>query len=260
MIIIDSFSKIKIGIGLSILTALVFSYYLMDGNLKNVIYKSIGYFTRHESNSKAKVNYQKIDSNTFLLGIDISHWNGNILEDLPKKNNLKFAICKSTQGEKDVDPDFNKNWKFLKDRNLMKGTYHFYIYPQDPIKQAEHFCNTVGPIEDYDFPLIIDIEELSLPRKAVDVQRMKNDLLQFLGYVEKKTNRTPIIYSDFAFLNHYLNHNHFSKYPLWLAEYSNITKPNLPISWKEKGCLIWQKTSSYHINSSDIDFDILYKK
>ncbi|WP_379963285.1 glycoside hydrolase family 25 protein [Epilithonimonas sp. UC225_85] len=199
---------------------------------------------------------------TFLRGIDVSHWNGNIVEDLQKKDGLQFVICKSTQGERDIDPDFTKNWKYLSEKNIMKGTYHFYVYSQDPIKQAVHFCSTVdnaGMIKDTDFPLIIDIEEMSLPRKPIDAERLKKDLLTFLNYVEDKTNQAPIIYSDFSFLNRYLNDSAFSKYPLWLAEYSHSPKPKIPETWKGKGCMIWQKTDNYHVNSDDTDFDIYYK-
>jgi len=195
-----------------------------------------------------------------LKGIDVSHWNGSIIEDLPKKDNLKFVICKSTQGEVDVDPDFEKNWKYLEDNNIMKGAYHFYDYTQNPVRQAEHFCKTVGKVKETDFPLIIDVEELSLPRKAIDIERLKADLIEFLNFVENETHRKPIIYSDFSFINRYLKDPVFGNYPLWLAEYSHSQKPKLPEHWKKKGCLIWQKTDRYHVNSTESDFDIYYKE
>lgn len=262
-------SKIVIGVvSLNVLGLAFVSYKIMDGNVKDKVDHMI---ERHQNNEVPKSknvsvkvsnesNYveQDDDLKNPLPGIDVSHWNGNIIEDLPRKDKLKFVICKSTQGESDVDPDFEKNWNFLKEKDILKGTYHFYVYPADPIKQAEHFCNTVGEIKSSDFPLIIDIEELSLPRKAIDHRKLKEDILKFLKYVEEKTNRTPIIYSDYSFLNTYLNHSVFSKYPLWLAEYSHKPKPNIPEAWKGKGCMIWQKTDRYQIDSDESDFDIYY--
>ncbi|MCS3529170.1 GH25 family lysozyme [Chryseobacterium sp. JUb7] len=202
---------------------------------------------------------KNIQSESTLRGIDVSHWNGNITEDLPKKDQLNFVICKSTQGEHEVDPDFRKNWKFLEEKNIKKGAYHFYVYSQNPIQQAIHFSNTVGEIKHSDFPLIIDIEEGSLPRKYIDQHQLKADLLKFLEYIERKTNRTPVIYSDYAFINRYIDDDAFSKYPLWLAEYSHASKPAVPKVWKNKGCMIWQKTDRYDISSTEVDFDVYYK-
>lgn len=262
-------SKIIIGIvTLNILGLAFVSYKIMGGDAKSKVDHMIGGYQNYEVPQNKNVSVQKPEESNFveldnnfkspLKGIDVSHWNGNIVEDLPQKDDLKFVICKSTQGESDVDPDFEKNWSFLKEKDIMKGTYHFYVYSLDPIKQADHFCNTVGDMKAADFPLIIDIEELSLPRKAIDHQKLKADILKFLKRVEEKTNRIPIIYSDYSFLNTYLNHSVFSKYPLWLAEYSHATKPNIPKTWQEKGCLIWQKTDRYDIDSDDSDFDIFY--
>ncbi|MCD0478073.1 hypothetical protein LPB90_06370 [Chryseobacterium sp. LC2016-29] len=266
-------SKIVIGVvTINALGLAVISYKITDKDLKYKVRQMIpesskSTLTTDKNVSSKTINDNPIENNnnlkTSLQGIDVSHWNGNIVEDLPKKDNLKFVICKSTQGERDVDPEFEKNWKYLDENNIMKGTYHFYVYSQDPIKQAEHFCKTVdkvAKIKDTDFPLIIDVEEMSLPRKSIDLHRLKNNLMAFLNFVENKTNRTPIIYSDFSFLNKYLNHSDFSKYPLWLAEYSHSSQPKIPAIWEKKGCLIWQKTDSYHVNSTDTDFDIYYKE
>lgn len=262
-------SKIVIGVVTLNVVGLAFiSYKIMGGDVTNKMDHMISGYQNKEVLESKKTKPQSSEEENFdlqentikskLQGIDVSHWNGNIIEDLPRRDKLKFVICKSTQGESDVDPDFEKNWNFLKEKDVLKGTYHFYVYPLDPIKQAEHFCNTVGEIKSSDFPLIIDIEELSLPRKAIDHRKLKEDILKFLRYVEEKTNRTPIIYSDYSFLNTYLNHSAFSKYPLWLAEYSHMPKPNIPEAWKTKGCMIWQKTDRYQIDSDESDFDIYY--
>lgn len=216
-------------------------------------------FVQPNSDQKNKVLSPKPSQNNELLrGIDVSHWNGNLIEDLPHRDDLKFVICKATQGERDIDPDFRKNRKFLTEKNITKGVYHFYIYPQDPIQQAEHFCNTVGELKASDFPLIIDIEDESLSRKYIDHYKLKNDLLKFLDFIETKTAKIPVIYSNYAFLNKYITEDIFSKYPLWLAEYSHAAKPRIPKVWRNKGCLIWQKTDSYDVNSDEVDFDIYF--
>jgi lysozyme len=252
--------------GLMIITLVILSitmFNILETNRENnKLYNKLNLLLATKSSYKPTSPKPKITDNQSkneLRGIDVSHWNGNVRKDLPSRDDLNFVICKSTQGEHEIDSDFTNNWKFLTEKNIMKGTYHFYMYPLDPIKQATHFYNIVGQTKAADFPLIIDIEEKSLHKKYIDRYRLKNDLLKFLLFIEQKTDRTPIIYSNYSFINQYLNDDEFSKYPLWLAEYSHTPKPSVPNAWKETGCLIWQKTDRYDIHSSDIDFDIYFK-
>ncbi len=193
-----------------------------------------------------------------LCGIDVSHWDGTVTEDLLSNDQISFVICKSTEGTHGTDPDFRNNWNFLTENHITKGAYHLYVYSESPVQQALHFSNTVGEVNHPDFPLIIDIEEASLPKKYIDQRRLKEDVLKFLEYIEQKTKRTPMIYSNYAFIDTYLDDKIFSKYPLRLAEYSHAPKPLIPKAWKKKGCLIWQKTDRYDISSKELDLDVYY--
>lgn len=194
------------------------------------------------------------------FGIDVSHWNGDIVSELPLNDDISFIICKATQGKGVIDPYFQTNWITIKEMNKIRGAYHFYIYSDNPEVQANHFCEVVTDLDENDISLILDIEELSLPKTGVDRVKLKEDIIKFLEFVENKINRIPIIYTDYSFANKYLNDTKFSKYPLWLAEYSNSKTPKIPIAWKERGCLIWQKKSNYNINSTNVDYDIFFGK
>ncbi|HEU4718075.1 MAG TPA: GH25 family lysozyme [Bacteroidia bacterium] len=189
-------------------------------------------------------------------GIDISQWNGNIAEDLPKVDSLTFMICKATEGIDFVDPDFYNNWKMVKEKGFIRGAYHFYHTDDDPLKQAEFFLSKVKDIDSTDMPLIIDIEQESLPQGAqVDMQKLQSDLLTFMQQLEAKSKRIPILYTDYAFANMYLVNDVFAKYPLWLAEYSGGSTPLIPQTWKNAGYMIWQKTDHYDVNMNAVDFD-----
>lgn len=191
-----------------------------------------------------------------LYGLDISHWNGDIVNEIPSIDHISFLICKATQGSKGIDPDFESNWALIREKGSMRGAYHFYLYTDNPVEQATHFCNTVGPLEETDFPLVLDIEELSLPRGSVDKQKLQEDISLFLTEVERRTKRKPIIYSDYAFANQYLDNEQYAAYPLWLADYTDAPAPRIPETWKHTGYLIWQKSNKYNINSIKTDFDI----
>ena len=201
-------------------------------------------------------NVQPAGSTQKLYGLDISHWDGDIVQDIPKIDHISFLICKATQGDGGIDPDFKKNWALIRQKGILRGAYHFYMYADDPVKQAIHFCNTVGTLARTDISMILDIEELSLPRNAVDKEKLQNDVTTFLNEVERRTKRRPIIYADYAFANEYLDNSTYAAYPLWLAEYSKGSSPQIPHAWEHKGCMIWQKSDKYNVNSIETDFDV----
>lgn len=191
------------------------------------------------------------------FGIDVSHWNGDIVSEISGNSEISFIICKATQGEKIIDYQFKRNWALIKKRNIIRGAYHFYIYDNDPIRQANHFCDKVNDLQKTDISLILDIEELSLPKINVNKVKLKADVIKFLEQVEKRIGRVPILYTDYSFANEYLNDIKFVKYPLWLAEYTKKT-PRIPIAWKKTGLMILQKSNDYSINSTKVDYDVFY--
>lgn len=196
-----------------------------------------------------------LDSVPVIYGLDISRYQGNLLKDINQFDSLHFVICKATQGTSHVDSKFHYNWKRLKELNIIRGAYHFYMTRDDPTKQARHFLETVGKLTNTDIPLILDIEELSM-QGDINATELQSALLTFMDYLETQTGRKPIIYTDLSFADSYLRNNVFSNYPLWLAEYSGRLYPKLPVTWKEAGNTFWQKTDTFRIDSRKTDLDI----
>lgn len=189
-------------------------------------------------------------------GIDVSHWNGDILTDIDKADNISFGICKATEGINDTDPDYKQNRELLKTKNMKWGAYHFYMVDDDPAKQAEFYYNTIGAkADDKQMNYIVDIEAGSLSRGTHNHAKILSGLHSFLNKLESLSGTTPMIYTNYAFANSYLTDSTLSHYPLWLAEYSGGTTPKIPEVWKEKGYTIWQKSDTYDINSSHVDYD-----
>ncbi|MEM9337313.1 MAG: GH25 family lysozyme [Bacteroidota bacterium] len=187
-------------------------------------------------------------------GIDISHFQGDVMKVYQKSDSLRFVICKATQGADYVDPDFKNNWNEIKAQGLIRGTYHFYMCSDDPVKQAENFANTVQDISSLDIAPILDIEQGSMT-STVSGSQMEKDILVFLKSVENRLNRKPMIYTDYDFAQQYLKNPEFADYNLWLAEYSGAVQPLVPDIWKEKGIKIWQKSDTYYAYSRALDLD-----
>jgi|TARA_B110000908_G_scaffold156525_1_gene195773 lysozyme len=192
----------------------------------------------------------------FVYGIDISHHQNNEIDFISKTlDSLSFVICKATEGVTYTDPLFLKNWKTIKARGFIRGAYHFYHSNDDPIAQATHFMNTITNLENTDIPPIIDFEGGGIDTSQ-SVEEIQSALKIFLNEVQKKSKRTPIIYTDLNTGNKYLNSSYFSDYPLWIANYNGKKSPDLPDAWKKRGWFIWQRTSTYKLDSQNNDFDI----
>jgi lysozyme len=194
---------------------------------------------------------------TAHYGIDISHYQGNIMDKLSSKDSIEFVFCKATQGITYTDPKFKANWAEIKEKNIIRGAYHFYVCKDSPVKQAKHFCAAIADITDADIAPVLDIEQGGMS-SSVDAKQMQKDILTFLQVVEKLTKRRPILYTDHAFSQEFLSDTIFASYDLWLAEYTKAPTPKVPTLWKENGFKIWQKSASYHAFSQTIDFDVYY--
>lgn len=193
-------------------------------------------------------------------GIDISRWNGNLLDNSPLPKKIKFVICKATQGVNEVDPMFKHNWVKLKDLGLRRGAYHSFISGDDAVAQAEHFWSVINDLNASDITPIVDIEKENIKNEnELDTINFQVDLLTFLKTLETLSHRKPMIYASVAFANEHITHRKFSNYPLWVAEYTTHDRPRVPSVWKQKGYKIWQKSDKYDINSTNNDFDILFE-
>ncbi len=199
----------------------------------------------------------------FFYGVDISHYNKDIVDKIDPSDSISFVICKATEGIHYRDSYFDYNWKRLKEKSIIRGAYHFYLVNVNPIKQANHYINVVKKWNPDDIMPIVDIEQHSIStsaKKKIKKAKLQSDLLLFLKHVEKNTKRKPMIYVSKRFADKYLLNEKFAKYPLWIADYKSKKAPTLPKTWRNVGYKIWQKSSNYHIKSTREDLDVFYGK
>jgi lysozyme len=189
-------------------------------------------------------------------GIDVAYPQGLVdWKAVAASNQVSFAAAKATQGLNIVDSQFHNNWNGIKDAGLIRGTYHYGLTQNDPVKEANFFLDMVGQLTPFDF-LALDIEQSTLSG-AVFVKWV----LTWLQTVENRSGKIPFVYTGGPFFNQYAGKVDptvtatLQKYPLWLAGY--VTNPDnfVPTIWKGSGWLIWQKSgdvaapggSLYHV-------------
>ena len=171
---------------------------------------------------KKKVVVNKIEPDF----ADVSHWEKVDFGKYDKK----ILITKATEAESYIDPTFKDIKNKCKEKGITFGAYHFFRCNKDAVKQAEHFLKVS---EETDMPPILDIESLD----GASTEKCKFKIKVWLDIVEKATGKTPIIYSGHSFLAELKLDQSFSRYPLWLARYTDKT-PSAPFPWKE--WTIWQ--------------------
>ncbi len=196
------------------------------------------------------------ESNEYVYGIDISSYQGDEIKFLDKyKDSLTFVICRATDGITFDDPDFDSNWKSIKEKGFVGGAYHFYESNDDPKAQVDNYLKTVGEIDDEDLSPIVDFEGAGI-REDMSIEAVQKSLLEVLILLEESTNRTPILYTNLNDGDKYLNTEDFAKYSLWIADYTGGETPSLPGIWKGTEWVLWQKSDVYPVDAIKNDFDV----
>ncbi len=186
-----------------------------------------------------------------MNGIDVSHYQGAIDFKSVEDAGIKFVYVKATEGMDYVDPRYHENIEKLLNTKLLTGAYHYFQPGDDVIEQANNFINHVNNSH-HSLPPMLDVEISG----GLNSDELKARVAQWLGYVEKKTNCRPIIFSYGDFWKEYLG-KEFNKYTFWLADYTK--KPSRPAglgNWR-----IWQYTDTGNISGigGNVDHDVIIK-
>jgi GH25 family lysozyme M1 (1,4-beta-N-acetylmuramidase) len=93
-----------------------------------------------------------------VLGIDVSHYNGDVDWDEVARSDAKFAYMKASDGNTWVDGTFERNWRGSRDVGLLHGAYHYARPGSNPEAQATHFASVVGTAAWGELPPALDLE------------------------------------------------------------------------------------------------------
>jgi lysozyme len=168
---------------------------------------------------------------TEVRGIDVSHFQGKINWKKVRKEGIRFAYIKATEGITLDDEDFKYNWKKAGEEKILRGAYHFFIPSIDAEKQARHFLEEVK-LAPGDLPPVLDLEITS----GQPATNIADGALKWMQIVERETGMKPILYTLPKFADSYLRKK-LCGYPLWVVDLG-AEKPTLPKGWKK--WIFWQ--------------------
>jgi lysozyme len=170
-----------------------------------------------------------------VVGVDVTSLAGQINWAKVKSAGNAFAIARASYGLT-VDSSFPTNHAGIKSAGLIRGAVHFFQPEKDATAQATLYLNTVGALEPGDLPPILDVEVTNGQSSATIAAGIQT----WITVVEKKTNRTPIIYTGLQFWNSNLFPSTFGA-QLWIAEWG-VQVPRLPNGWNDY--VFWQSSCS----------------
>lgn len=194
--------------------------------------------------------------NKRLSGIDVSHWEGRIDFRRVKEAGIRLVYIKATQGESEIDPDFERNYREAERENMRIGFYH-YVTARD-LSEAEaeavFFWDRIKGKKQQARP-VMDFEEFGdLSHKEV-----REISLRFLRELEERAGVKPVLYSDANNARTVFDDDRFREYPLWIAQYG-VASPDMENPWRRWSG--WQYTDAGRVDgiAGDVDRDFFRRE
>ena len=201
-------------------------HYFLFGILACVFFLAFYYFFI----SPYKYRWQKcmgiraygvcIPVGNYIYGIDVSRHQGAIEWDKVSETQssevpLDFVFIKATEGGDFKDENFDKNFQSAKEKNMIRGVYHYYIPYTPAKKQANFFIDNVD-LQLGDLPPVLDVE---VKPKNMTSEALQDSVKIWLDVIEKHYKVKPILYTSYKFKSKHLSQIHFDQYPYWIAHY-----------------------------------------
>jgi lysozyme len=203
-----------------------------------------------------RIRFNYPDKDEFpIVGIDVSHHQGQIHWNELRTENVSFVVIKATEGVDYQDPLFKINWQKSKEAGYKTGAYHFYRLCKGGREQAQHFIETVPNASD-NLPPTIDLEFGGNCQTEKTKEQVLNDINEFLHVIENHYNKRPIIYVTREFYDEYLT-NEFEDYSIWIRDIFGR-----PALGDNRPWLIWQFANRGHLKGIDtyVDLNVLNGK
>lgn len=174
-------------------------------------------------------------SDKHIVGIDVSHHQGEIDWMKMRAAGVRFVYIKATEGVTYQDPAMQRHYIGAKRAGLKVGFYHYARPYNDPREEVKNLLATTR-LFPHDLPYALDIET-NEGKFGLDHITLFCKL--WLSTIETRTGETPIVYTYTHFAKSYLD-KELGKWPVWIAHYK-ASKPGDNGIWDTWAA--WQYTS-----------------
>ena len=185
-------------------------------------------------------------------GIDAARFQGHMDWNRIKRQDIKFAWLKATEGGDLLDPEFKRNWRAAKRAGVPVGAYHFYYFCTDPDTQAKWFIKNVPRLRG-GMPPVLDLEwnpfspTCVLRPPAAEVRRVAN---RFIQIIERHYRTNVVVYTTPDFWER--NDVARLKRDLWLRSTANHVEQRYGTrDWR-----FWQYTATGVLDGVEKEIDL----
>lgn len=189
-------------------------------------------FTLLSKNEKIEEEVEKL---TFVRGVDVSRYQGDVDFNALYDQSIRFAFIKATEGKDHQDENFFINWDKARESKMKISAYHFYTFSVSGDDQADNFISNVD-LEDDDMGPVIDLEFYgSYINKPLSKEEVDPDLRKLVDRLYEAYGKKVIIYCNKYVYEKYLFEG-YDDVDIW---YRSISKdyPRLP---KGRKWTFWQ--------------------
>jgi lysozyme len=187
-----------------------------------------------------------------IQGIDISKYQGTVDWGRVRKEGIRFAYLKVSEGGDHVDSHFYDNWSGAAAAGVPRGAYHFMYWCRTASEQAVWFTQAV-PQDSTQLPPVLDVEwnhaSATCPKQTTPADA-REKIRKMLEIMEYHTGKKPIIYTDIAFHRDVLE-GQFPGYQFWLR--SVAAEPDA--RYTDRSWTFWQYTATGRVPGVKGDVD-----
>jgi GH25 family lysozyme M1 (1,4-beta-N-acetylmuramidase) len=180
-----------------------------------------------------------------ILGVDVSHHEGQIDWASVATSGKKFAYLKASEGTAYVDPTYALNRAGATGVGMRTGAFH-YAQPDTAVgeaaAEADHFAQ-IADIRRGDLRPMLDLEVTN----GLSPSELQAWVAAFLGRLYERTGVRAGIYVSPSFWSDHLGDSASaattSGAELWIAHWTTADAPSLPASnWAGHSWTVWQYT------------------
>ena len=127
--------------------------------------------------------------------MDVSHHQGEIDWERVRRDRIRFAYLKASEGSGFTDPRFLTNARAARAAGLRVGGYHYFSLCSPGAAQAEHFAQVLRSAPPRSMPPAIDLELLGNCADPPRRPELLAEVRAFIDVVERRTGREVVVYA-----------------------------------------------------------------
>lgn len=183
-----------------------------------------------------------------VVGVDVSHYQGDIDWSLLGRSGVRFAYIKATEGSSLQDDHFQRNWAGANQAGVARGAYHFFTLCSKAEDQAQNFFTAVPVVPDA-LPPMIDLEISNPCGNKYVMKDPAGEIAKLQKLIADKYGRQPVFYVTDEFERTYLQ-GLFPDQDLW------VRSIQWPPNYRVQQWIIWQYHDHAHKPGVATDLDL----